>query len=91
MCERVSFHSWLIERDLLTAEFILAMALLEWGPWGGGCPPLPSLPRPPALYLISWIADFRSRFFPQTFKLFTSKMTNSPFFMPMATISPSGL
>lgn len=42
-------------------------------------------------YLISWIADFLSRFLPQTLRLFTSKITNSPFFMPITTISPSGL
>lgn len=40
---------------------------------------------------MSWMADFLSRFLPHTLRLFTSKTTNSPFFMPMATMSPSGL
>lgn len=66
-------------------------------PHGSRCPAATWGRQPPfpvqttCSHLTSWMADFRSRFFPHTFRLFTSKMTNSPFFMPMATISPSGL
>lgn len=43
------------------------------------------------VYLMSWIAPLRSLFLPHTFREFTSRITNSPFFIPMVTISPLGL
>lgn len=42
-------------------------------------------------YLISCIGERRSLFFPQILSETTNSMMNSPFFMPMATMSPSGL
>lgn len=41
--------------------------------------------------LMSWIAQRLSLFFPHIFRELTSKIINSPFFIPIATISPSGL
>ena len=41
--------------------------------------------------LMSWIAHRLSLFFPHIFRELTSKMINSPFLIPMATMSPSGL
>ena len=41
--------------------------------------------------LMSWIAHRLSLFFPHIFRELTSNIINSPFFIPIATMSPSGL
>lgn len=43
------------------------------------------------LYRMSWMATLRSLFLPQTVRELTSRMMNSPFSMPMETISPLAL
>lgn len=69
MCERVSFHSWLTERDLLTTEFfILAMALLEWGPLGRRTPAF-LLPAQTTCYVPDILdSRFPISFFPPNFQ-----------------------
>ena len=42
-------------------------------------------------YRMSWMATLWSLFLPQTVRELTNKMMNSPFSIPMETISPFGL